>query len=46
MITILMLLHAKMDLQFIYETSLALTEYVSEYITKAEKSNACTGYME
>ena len=28
-----------MDLQYISETSLALTEYVSGYVTKAEKSN-------
>ena len=30
---------ANMDLQYISETSLALTEYVSGYVTKAEKSN-------
>ena len=36
---LLMLWRANMDLQYISETSLALTEYVSVYITKAEKSN-------
>ena len=36
---LLMLWHANMDLQYISETSLALTEYVSGYVTKAEKSN-------
>ena len=36
---LLMLWRAKMDLQYISETSLALTEYVSGYVTKAEKSN-------
>ena len=34
-----MLWRANMDLQYISETSLALTEYVSGYVTKAEKSN-------
>ena len=36
---LLMLWRANMDLQYISETSLALTEYVSGYVTKAEKSN-------
>ena len=34
-----MLWRANMDLQYISKTSLALTEYVSGYVTKAEKSN-------
>ena len=33
---LLMLWRANMDLQYISETSLALTEYVSGYVTKAE----------
>ena len=36
---LLMLWRANMDLQYMSETSLALTEYVSRYVTKAEKSN-------
>ena len=36
---LLMLWRANMDLQYISETSLAFTEYVSGYVTKAEKSN-------
>ena len=36
---LLMLWRANMDLRYISETSLALTEYVSGYVTKAEKSN-------
>ena len=34
-----MLWRANMDLQYISEASIALTEYVSGYVTKAEKSN-------
>ena len=33
----LMLWHASMDFQYISETSLALTEYVSGYVTKQRK---------
>ena len=34
-----MLWHANMNLKYISKTSLSLTEYVSGYVTKAEKSN-------
>ena len=36
---LLMLWRATMDLRYISEPSLAMTEYVSGYVTKAEKSN-------
>ena len=31
-------IHSNMDLQYIAESSLTLTQYVSSYVTKAEKS--------
>ena len=36
---LLMLWKANMDLQFVGESSLAIAEYVTGYVTKAEKSN-------
>ena len=36
---LLMLWKANIDIQFIAEASLALAQYVSGYVTKAERSN-------
>uniref|UniRef100_A0A1X7U6Y5 Uncharacterized protein n=1 Tax=Amphimedon queenslandica TaxID=400682 RepID=A0A1X7U6Y5_AMPQE len=41
---LLKLWRASMDLKYIAERSLSLTEYVSGYVTKAEK-NSCTGLL-
>ena len=36
---LLMLWKANMDIQFIAESTLAIAQYVTGYVTKAEKSN-------